>query len=922
MPGPYGPHLEEWFEAAQAGLALVDARGDVLGENAQLVRLAGRTAAELVADPAVAGIVAEAAAGAMPDGVMLPCAGSPVRRVSVSALPLRQAVALTVLPVDDHRIVEETLRLSLEGTNTGSWVWDVVADEISWSPNLGPLHGLDRGASPNAYATWLGGLHPDDRERVRATIDGALDRGEDYKLEFRVGHADGRVRWLDARAHVMLGASGEPQVVVGLTTDVTERKRREQAAQILANAGLALAESVDDEATLQQIADLAVPVLADWCAVHVVDQEGRPTRIAVAHGDPDRLAWARTLSNRSRTTTRGPAVVVRTGQPELWPVIDEAFLRETAVDDAHLELLRKLGMRSAMIVPVTARGRTLGAITFLHAESGRQHDETDLRLGEELGRRAGLAMENAALHRSQRDANRRLRDLQSVTDVALTHLELDALLRELLARVGEVLESDIVKVLLYDEDRTVLRVRAAQGLPEDAVRQLRIPPGAGAAGRIAAAGRPLIIADLGEADVVLRDLRQPGRALAGVPLQAHGETFGVLIVSSLARPYDQADLQLLALVADRAARAIRQAELYEAARDAALQLQRSLLPEALPAVDGIDMSAQYLPGQDGTVVGGDWYDLFQLPDGRLAIVVGDVVGRGLRAAARMGRVRTALRAYAFESSSPAEAVERMDRLVAAEETIEFTTLLAVFLDPRSGAAVACSAGHLPPLLVDADGATIAAVANGPPLGVAAARRQETLLQLPEGTMLVAYTDGLVEDRATGIDVGLRQLLGVAALGGSARVLVDRVVDRLTAERQADDDVAIVAVGRVGAGIAHSFPAEPAAVAAARHEITSFAAAHGVSETILRDVALAVSEACTNVVVHAYRDTDPGVMHISARRDDDGLEVSVVDEGGGVRPRADSPGVGLGLQIIARTTQRFDVRDAPGGGAELVLRFEA
>jgi anti-sigma regulatory factor (Ser/Thr protein kinase) len=307
-------------------------------------------------------------------------------------------------------------------------------------------------------------------------------------------------------------------------------------------------------------------------------------------------------------------------------------------------------------------------------------------------------------------------------------------------------------------------------------------------------------------------------------------------------------------------------------------------------------------------------------------VVGDVVGRGLRAAARMGRVRTALRAYAFESASPADAVARLDRLVEAEDPIEFTTLLVVFLDPATGAARACSAGHLPPLVVTPEGAGAAAVANGPPIGIAPGGRHESALRLPEGAALVAYTDGLVEDRVSSLDVGLERLCEVAAAaaatGVAARDLVDHIVERLAGVGSAHDDIALVAVRRLGRSVTRTFPAEAPAVAAARHEVTSFAAAHGLDRALVADIALAVSEACTNVVVHAYRGTRPGPMHVAARVCEGGLEVRIADEGGGVRPRSDSPGVGLGLQIIAHTTDRFDVRDVPGGGAELVLRFPA
>lgn len=911
--------LERWFDDAQVGLALVAPDGRVLRENAELQRLTARDAAALLADPAVTRLVAEATADQPTEPLVLARAGAPLESVSITFDRIGEAVALTAVPVSDEQVLHATLALALDDANRGSWVWHVDPDVIHWTPGLGPLHGLARGAVPSTFEDWIRTIHPDDRLAVRSSIERSMADGTGYEIECRSCADDGAVRWLHTNAHILRHPDGRPRTVAGLTADVTDRKRREVAAELLARAGLALTESLDAETTLQHIAELAVPTLADWCAVHAVDAEGLPTRVAVAQGDAPRVAWAQTVEERTGAN-RGPARVLRTGRSELHARIDDAWMRAAALDDEHLALLRELGPTAAMVVPIVAHGRTLGTISFVQADSGRTYDEHDLQLGEELGRRAGLAMENAMLHRAEREANRRLRDLQMVTDVALTHLELDALLGELLDRLGEVLRADIAKILLYDDARAQLRVRAARGLRAQAIRNLRVPVGAGAAGRIAAAGRPLILTDTGDADVILDELREPGRALAGVPLSLDGETVGVLVVSSRVRRYADADLRLLELVADRVARAIRQAELYESARDAALSLQRSLLPEALPTIDGVDVSAQYLPGQDGTEVGGDWYDLFELPDRRLAIVVGDVVGRGLRAATRMGRVRAALRAYAFESDSPAEAIERMDRLVAAEDTLEFTTLLAIYLDPETGAAQACSAGHLPPLIVDADGARTVHVATGPPLGVAGGPRAQSTLELPRDTLLIAYTDGLVEDRTTGLDAGMRDLLDAAAPGGSARQLVDRVVERMVRGAGSDDDVALVAVGRVGAVLARSFPAEPAAVAVARTEVVDFARVQGLPEEVLNDVALAISEACTNVVLHAYEEGEIGAMHVTARKEPGGLEITVTDEGGGVRPRADSPGVGLGLQIIARTTEDFSVRDAPGGGAQLVLRF--
>ncbi|HEY8583727.1 MAG TPA: PAS domain-containing protein, partial [Capillimicrobium sp.] len=439
--------LEQWFAAAQVGLALYAADGSVLRENDELAEITGRDAAGLAAHPDVAPLVAQAAAGEVPGPLLLSHPDRPLDGASLSVLPVASKlggamVTLTAAPVSDDQVLHATLAMALEGAGAGSWVWHVDADAIHWSPSVGPMHGMERGAAPTAYAVWLRSLHPDDRGWVDAAIQDALADGEGYVLEFRVCTDEGEERWLHARGHVLRHPDGRPRAVAGLSTDITERKRREVAAQLLARAGLALAESLDAETTLQQIAELAVPTLADWCAVHVPGEDGSPTRVAVAQADPTRVAWAHSVEDRPQSG-RGPQEVLRTGRSELHPSIDDAWLRETAVDGEHLALLRELDLSAVMVVPITARGRTLGAITFAQAESHRTYDEHDLQLGEELGRRAGLAMDNATLHRAEREANRRLRDLQAVTDVALTHLELDALLSELLERLGDVLRADV-----------------------------------------------------------------------------------------------------------------------------------------------------------------------------------------------------------------------------------------------------------------------------------------------------------------------------------------------------------------------------------------------------------------------------------------------------------------------------------------------
>ena len=291
----------------------------------------------------------------------------------------------------------------------------------------------------------------------------------------------------------------------------------------------------------------------------------------------------------------------------------------------------------------------------------------------------------------------RLRSFQSITDAALARLDDRDLLAELLDRTREILRADTAAVLLLDFSSGQLIATAAAGLEEEVRQGVRIPVGRGFAGQIAAQHQPVILDRVDHTTVLNPILWAKGiQSLMGVPMVAGGKVIGVLHVGSLTpRKFTAGDLELLQLTADRAAAAV-QSMTAQADRVAATALQHSLVPSALPAVAGAELAARYVPGTGA--IGGDWYDVFSLPSGELCVTVGDVAGSGLAAAVIMGRMRSALRAYALETTDPAEVLGKLDRKMQHFEPDALATVLYAVIEPGLGQMHVALAGHFPPVI--------------------------------------------------------------------------------------------------------------------------------------------------------------------------------------------------------------------------------
>lgn len=389
----------------------------------------------------------------------------------------------------------------------------------------------------------------------------------------------------------------------------------------------------------------------------------------------------------------------------------------------------------------------------------------------------------------------RLRDIQSITDAALSRLDDQDFLVELVERVKAVLRTDTAAVLLLDHWSGNLIATAAAGLEEEVRQGVRIPVGRGFAGRIAAERRPVILDHVDHSTVLNPILMTKGiRALLGVPMVAGGGVVGVMHVGSLTpREFTPDDVDLLQLAADRAATAVQSLSV-RADRIAVAALQQSLLPSALPVIRGAQLAARYVPGRG--VVGGDWYDVFTLSSGELCVVIGDVAGSGLPAAVIMGRMRSALRAYALQSADPAKVLDRLDRKMQHFEPGAMATVAYAVFDRSMDRAHIASAGHLAPVFAaPGQPAVLADVAGGLMIGVdPGIRRRVTTVKVPPGTLLCFYTDGLVERPEIPLDEGLAKLCQAVTAEPPESVCAS-VMAAMVGTESARDDIALLVFRR-------------------------------------------------------------------------------------------------------------------------------
>jgi PAS domain S-box-containing protein len=789
-------------------------------------------------------------------------------------------------------------------------------------------------------------LHPDDRSRIRALWQDTIRFGVRFETTYRLRRADGEYRRVEVSGVPVRGDDGEVREWVGSCNDVEEelRAREELAAQsmltetITENASSALF-LMDEQGcptyvnsaavemfgwTLQELRgrplhdtvhhtrpdgspypiaecpiDRALPerrwiepyedlfIRRDGSFVQVraaaspIMREGRPVGTVVEVQDvtaeqellskernarqraqllersATRLAAAATLAEVARATLADlPAVGVRTGQVELDGLTGPTVLASIGAPGTDDEELS---------VPLrTADGDKLGRLQLSGATGWLVDELRPLLTG--VAEQTALALERALLQAELATASERtlfLAQLSDVLDQGLTVAERATLATDLMEERWGVPTT----ILLLAEDKSLEFLGAS-----------RPQPGADRSAVVR-----LLRAGIDGPTVLERTGTDRGPTVV-VPVLGRVRLLGALVYEQPegVHPFDGA---LATDVAARLGIALDNAHLYEQERHVSHTLQEGLLSGALTPVEGILLTAAYRPGTETLEVGGDWYDVFHLDGGSIALLVGDVVGHGLEAAIAMGQLRGAVRALA-PGSDPASLLERLDAFVESLPAAGMATVAYVEFALETGAFRYACAGHPPPLVVGVDGRT-RLLWNGrsAPLGCAApGTRTHGSGALREGESVLLYSDGLVERRSRGIDEGLEILAATAErLAPVDEAFADRVADRMLAASPHDDDACVLGAQYLPTAevFSHAMVAAPSELSGLRHDIGPWLARIGVDELTAQSVVLAVSEAAANAMEHGYAFDAAGVTTVTAVFDAAGdreLRITVRDRG--------------------------------------------
>ena len=362
----------------------------------------------------------------------------------------------SVLTRRDLTIAKDQLEQALTYSEVGTWMWDINENIVIADKNLAKLFGLNDGTKQAhvPLKEFIKSVHADDVKRVESTISRAIaDRSTTYESEYRTTDFDGNTRWLLARGHVECNDAGEPVRFPGLVVDITKRKLIENNLHILAKTNTQFSAALGYRQTLDAIASMIVPIVADWCSIDILE-DGKIEQVTVAHSDPKKVKWAKQLRAKQGpidlNAPSGSPWVIRTGKIEHIPKITDEMLEAAAQNKKELKLLQSLSFHSIITAPLKIDGKPIGAISFVSTESRRHYDENDVEVAQALANRAALAVYNANLFQG-----------------AKTEIQVRKKLQDDLEKLNITLESRV-------RSRTKQLEKTNQGLQDEIKRRLKL----------------------------------------------------------------------------------------------------------------------------------------------------------------------------------------------------------------------------------------------------------------------------------------------------------------------------------------------------------------------------------------------------------------------------------------------------------------
>ncbi|WP_392481869.1 AAA family ATPase [Nostoc sp. C110] len=501
---------------------------------------------------------------------------------------------------------QEQLNLALKSGKIGVWCWDIANDLFDWDEQIYQLFGLTPETFLPTSKAILTRLHSEDSPLLAQSLSRAINEGVEHDLEYRIIWDDGSIRYLACRGKAFFNEAGKATHMSGVVLDITDRKQAEaeriqliqeqtarleaeadqQRAAFLAQVSATLASSLDYESTLASVANLVVPYFADWCSVDLLQDNQSINRVAVAHRDPEKVKLGWQLHQhypRKLDEPGGVPKVLRTGIPEMVTEISDALLAKGIQDAEHLRIIREIGLKSCIMLPLTARERIFGAISFFTAESERRYSTADLSLAEDIAHRAAIAIDNARLYQEAQQAQKtaeqaleRIARLQSITAALSESLTPTQVSEVIVEQSMAALKASSALVALLNENKTELEIVRSVGYNQDLVDAWRYFPidSPSPLAEAVRTGQPAWAESRQN-----RIARYPHLAEAyaqydidawiSIPLMVEGSAVGGITLGFIQlQELSGEDQAFILAVAQQCAQAIARAHLYEAERTA------------------------------------------------------------------------------------------------------------------------------------------------------------------------------------------------------------------------------------------------------------------------------------------------------------------------------------------------------------------